>query len=128
MPPILLALAARMRALDGVPLAAFEPNEANALCYRAADGHYLGAHCDDRQLSGDTLVNLSLAGDAVMSYTHDRAAARRPAVRVHLPRRSLQVQTADVRFNYAHGIANADLPANGRRVSITFRCAKLTPS
>ena len=83
------------------------------------------AHCDDRQLSGDTLVNLSLGGDAVMEYTHDSDATRAP-VRVSLPRRSLQIQTADVRFNWRHGIALEDLPLEGRRVSITFRRAKLS--
>ena len=54
------------------PLAGFEANEANALKYIRADGHYLGAHVDDRQLSGEVIVNLSLAGDAVMLYTHDK--------------------------------------------------------
>ena len=40
--------------------AAGRPNECNANSYRARAGHYLEAHFDDRQLSGDTLVNLSL--------------------------------------------------------------------
>ena len=43
-----------------------------------------------------------------------------------LPRRSLQIQTGDVRFNWRHAINNADLPSTGRRVSITFRRAKLS--
>ena len=42
-----------------------------------------------------------------------------PPVRVRLPRRSLQIQTAECRFSWRHGIDNADLP--DLRVSITFR-------
>ncbi|EOD19305.1 hypothetical protein EMIHUDRAFT_450175 [Emiliania huxleyi CCMP1516] len=124
MPPPLLALTARMRTLPvPSPLAGFEANEANALRYVRAEGHFLGPHCDDRQLSGDTLVNLSLAGEATMTYAHDRDGSR-PPVRVRLPRRSLQIQTEDVRFNHTHGIAAEDLPE--LRVSVTFRRAKLT--
>ena len=134
MPPELLALTSRMRAIQGSPLFnAFEANEANALKYLKGSGHYLGAHCDNRQLSGEVLVNLSLAGDAYMTYTHDRSATvaaathgGQPApVRVRLPRRSLQVQSGDVRFNFRHGISNVDL-LDECRVSITFRRAKLT--
>ena len=39
---------------------------------------------------------------------------------MELPRRSLQLQTGHVRFNYQHAIANADL-LGPRRVSITLR-------
>lgn len=133
MPPQLLALARRMReALRGAagctsPIANFEPNEANALDYRRDEGHHLKAHCDDRQLSGDTIVNLTLAGDAVMTYTLDRAVPSGAPVRVHLPRRSLQVQGGNVRYSYRHAIDNADLLSE-RRVSITFRRAALTAS
>ena len=42
----------------------FRPNGANAIDYNKAAGHEITAHCDDRQLSGDILANLSLAGDA----------------------------------------------------------------
>ena len=126
MPSVLLALTARMRALGGSvggggPLAAFEANEANALKYVRSEGHYLGPHVDDRQLSGDIIVNLSLAGDTVMTYQHDKERER-PAVRVPLPRRSLQIQTGDVRFSWRHGIAKEDLP--DLRVSVTFRRSK----
>ena len=84
-----------------------------------ARGHYLGSHCDDRQLSGQFLCNLSLGCDAVMSYQNDRRPDEAPH-RVTLPRRSMQLQTGNVRFNFQHGIANADLLGE-RRVSITFR-------
>ena len=138
MPAVLTQLAARMRGLRlsetlgapaaievgatlPSPLSDFYANEANALKYVRADGHYLGGHVDDRQLSGDAIVNLSLAGEAVMHYVNDKERGR-AAVRVRLPRRSLQIQTANARYNWRHGITNADLPE--LRVSITFRRAK----
>ena len=39
---------------------------------------------------------------------------------VYLPRRSLQMQTGHVRYNYQHSISNKNLFGD-RRVSITFR-------
>ena len=97
-------------------------NEANALKYLKSEGCYLGGHVDDRQLSGEVLVNLSLAGTAVMTYTYDKDVSALPPVRVTLPRRSLQIQTKEVRFDWRHGIEGKDLP--DVRVSITFRRAK----
>ena len=108
---------------------AWRPNQANAISYTRAQGHYLGAHCDDRQLSGDSLCTLSLGCGAVMTYSRDgkqkgsgnRVGGADPERhRVRLPRRSLQLQTGEVRFKYRHGIANQDLDGP-RRVSITFR-------
>ena len=120
MPDIFAPLVRRMRTIP--ELRNFRPNEANALDYRRSEGHYLGAHCDDRQLSGPILVNLCLAGDATMTYTRDRAGrgSAGETVRARLPRRALQIQSGSVRFDYRHGIANADFHAD-RRVSITFR-------
>ena len=120
MPAPLLPIIERMR--TQVPLLrGFTPNEANAIDYRRRRGHSLTAHCDDRQLSGAILVNLCLAGSAVMTYSRDTsAAAQRHSVRVELPRRGLQVQSGVVRYNYSHAIANGDLLGD-RRVSITFR-------
>ena len=124
------------------PLAKFRPNEANAIDYRRRQGHWLRPHCDDRHLSGQVLINLCLAGDAVMTYSRDQPSAgkggrattttnratgggglRRPLpaeFRVPLPRRALQIQSGCVRYDYRHGIANRDL-LDDRRVSITFR-------
>ena len=112
-------------------LRSFAPNEANAIDYRRQLSHFLAPHCDDRRLSGAVLVNLSLAGDARMRYTEDRPVARQKLARattvtssksvlVLLPRRSLQVQTGRVRYNFRHGIAAEDF-LHERRVSITFR-------
>ena len=118
------------------PLHDFAPNEANAIDYQKALGHLLAPHCDDRQLSGKVLVNLCMAGDSIMTYTRDskkpstgtrgvfggRASTEhaQETYRVLLPRRSLQVQSGTVRYDYRHGISNEDL-LHDRRVSITFR-------
>jgi alkylated DNA repair protein alkB family protein 4 len=47
-------------------------------------------------------------------------------VDVRLPRRSLQIQSGDARYAFAHSIANENL-LDPRRVSITFRESR-TPS
>ena len=127
------ALVARWRAR--VPfLRDFQPNECNAIDYRRDRGHRLQAHCDDRRMSSDIIVNLSLCGDAVMTYTLDASRKgkkpgragkdARDTYRAQLPRRSLQVQAGTCRFDYMHGIAPEDLPT--RRVSVTFRHTMLT--
>jgi len=152
MPASLERLAARMRALGHPALANFRPNEANAISYRRDAGHRLDPHVDDRQLSGDVLVNLSLRGDCVMTYeplrrkplssrakmklnpTEGSRGVEAPppreeddqTVRIHLPRRSLQVQSGSARFDFAHGVRRDDL-RDPRRVSVTFRESK-TPT
>jgi len=127
MPPWLEFVTARMRATKpppwlmphhAWPLQNFAPNECNAIDYRRATGCSLEPHCDDRHMSGDVICNLSLAGDATMTYEREKGTTH--SVRVELPRRSLQVQANGVRYNYMHGIANDDLHS-ARRVSITFR-------
>ncbi|KAH8050583.1 alpha-ketoglutarate-dependent dioxygenase alkB-like protein [Aureococcus anophagefferens] len=103
MPDIFAPLVRRMRTIP--ELRSFRPNEANALDYRRSEGHYLGAHCDDRQLSGPILVNLCLAGDATMTYTRDQAGrgSAGETVRARLSG-ALQIQSGSVRFDYRHGI------------------------
>jgi len=112
--------------LEGHPwsslLNGFQPNESNANDYRKARGDRLVAHFDDRQLSGEMLVTISLAGDCVMTFTPGVA---RSAVRVRIPRRTLQVVTATARYGYTHGIANDDLLTE-RRVAVVLRQAKVT--
>ena len=128
-PHILRPIIERMRCIkEG---RAFRPNEANAIDYRRKEGHFLGAHCDDRHLSGQILANLCLAGDCIMRYVRDGAknssvgsfrggAALKNAYDVHLPRRALQLQTGTVRYDFQHSIPN-ELLLSDRRVSITFR-------
>ena len=59
-----------------------------------------------------------------MTYTLDKRGAddKRPDEQqlVRLPRRSLQLQTGHVRFNYAHSIANEHILGE-RRISVTMR-------
>jgi len=130
-------LARRMRRLGrsvaGTPLecmAQFRPNDCNAIEYLRSEGHWLKAHSDDRRLSGDVLVTLSLCGNCDMQFEL-AGPARRGAGRgvgaptpelalVPLPRRSLLVQAGGVRYTHTHGIPNDCLRAP-RRVSITFR-------
>jgi alkylated DNA repair dioxygenase AlkB len=95
------------------------PNEVNAIEYRKALGHSLVSHVDDRQKHKEPIANLSLAGDCYMTYTNVKDQTVR-AKKVLLPRRTLQVLTGRVRYDYAHGIANADLLSD-RRVSLTMR-------
>ena len=100
----------------------FVPNEANAIDYRRKKGHWLKGHVDDRKLSKEPIANLSLVGDCYMTF---RNVARHrnlavPEQRVLLKRRCLQVLTGKARYDFSHGIANADLLSD-QRVSITMR-------
>ena len=124
LPPPLVAVAERMAAVAPTLLegGTWRPNQANSISYRKELGQYLGAHCDDRQLSGQVLCNLSLLADSVMTYQKDRRPDE-PPHKVLLPRRSLQLQTGKVRFDYRHSIANTDL-RGPRRISITLRKEK----
>ncbi|KAK3267892.1 hypothetical protein CYMTET_23574 [Cymbomonas tetramitiformis] len=122
MPDWLQVVMQRMREVGPPVLADFHPNECNAIDYRRDEGHELLAHCDDRQMSGDVICNLSLAGDCKMTYTKEKGGFRK--VDVSLPRRSLQVQAGGVRYDYMHGITNDHLFSE-RRVSITFRESKI---
>ena len=114
------------RSLAGSPLecmAQFRPNDCNAIEYVRAKGHWLKAHCDDRHLSGDVLVTLSLAGNCNMEFELTRGGSGRSQKEVAfvpLPRRSLLVQAGGVRYTHTHGIPNRCL-ASPRRVSVTFR-------
>jgi len=87
-------------------------------------------------------VNLSLLGDCVMTYARDakrkqkatrtslpdvlsredenETRSEETAVDVFLPRRSLQLQTGETRYDFSHAIRNENLLAD-RRVSVTFR-------
>jgi len=104
-------------------LARYAPNEVNAIWYERERGDCLSAHVDQRDLSGDVIINLSLAGACTMTYRDTKSGAE--YVRVHLPRRCLQVQSAGARYSYTHEIMNADLE-EPRRVSLTMRESAIT--
>lgn len=118
-------------------LTLFHPNDVNAIEYRRDEGHSLAAHVDDRQKHTEMIANLSLAGDCLMTYSREpRTGSKKghsaklpdpPAsvkdqdeYCVRLPRRTLQLLSGIARYEYRHGIANADLMSE-RRVSITLR-------
>ena len=121
----------------------FGPNDVNAIEYKRDNGHFLGAHIDDRQKHTEPIANLSLVGNCYMEYTLNpikklsnvprkgsKSAKTNPTegsetapkelYRVHLPRRSLQILTGRARYDYRHGIHNSDLSSE-RRISITLR-------
>ena len=140
-PAWLDAVVARLRTAHPL-LRRFSPNHANAIEYVRSRGDFLVAHVDDRKLSGDVIVNLSLHGSCVMTYAPEAPggaprgkAARRagdaPApdapgvVRVALPRRAAQVQSGKSRFEFTHAIAGRDL-IHEKRISITLRESPVT--
>ncbi|EFJ43731.1 hypothetical protein VOLCADRAFT_119009 [Volvox carteri f. nagariensis] len=145
LPPLLRILTERMRVQVGL-LRCFQPNEANAIDYWRSRGSWLRPHVDDRILSGDLIVNLSLGGAAVMTFARERDKdegghpglqqhqqqqqhPRQSAgdeVRVRLAPRSLQILSRAARYSYTHAIAASDL-LDARRVSITFRRSELRP-
>lgn len=105
----------------------FEPNEANAIDYRKGEGHWLQGHVDDQKQSKEPICNLSLSGDAIMSF-RNQAPCRNlcvPEKRSLLKRRCLQVMTGKARYDYSHEIAHEDLLSE-RRVSVTMRQSPLT--
>lgn len=108
--------------MQSIPLLSnFCPNEANAIDYRKPLGHWLKPHVDDRKLSTDKIVTLSLAGSANMTFNCVKGSH---SVAVELPPRTLQVITRDARYKYSHGIGKEAL-TSPRRLSITFRQSPL---
>ncbi|MEW5304701.1 MAG: hypothetical protein WDW38_009743 [Sanguina aurantia] len=126
LPPLLLRIVERIQTLP--PTCNFTPNECNAITY-IKGRHHLEPHFDDRHLSADIIVNLSLCGACVMTFTKPVSAGdtrQQPlSVRVPLPARTLQVLTKDARFNFTHAIHASDL-VDDKRVSLTFRFSPLT--
>lgn len=100
-----------------------KPNEANAIDYRRRRDDWLQSHVDDRSLSKEPIANLSLVGDCYMTF--GSTANPSHSYKVWLPRRCLQILTGPSRYNFTHGIANADLMSD-RRVSITLRESPLS--
>ena len=103
-------------------LKTFKPNECNANCYVKSENHSLTAHYDDRFLSGPILMNLSLLGRSIMTYSKGNSSAIHDIVKVNLPRRCLQLVTGDARYKYMHRIDAVDV-LDERRMSVTWRQA-----
>ena len=98
----------------------FACNECNAIEYIREQGHELRPHVDDRILSSDIIINLSMVGSCIMRYRMNKNQGIEIAK--DLPRFSLQIQGGKCRFEWEHGIRNEDL-IDGKRVSLTFRCS-----
>ena len=123
LPPYLWQIVERWQARCATSvLRHWTPNEANANRYERDRGSFLTAHFDDRKLSGDILVNLSLCSSCVMTFENP---TEKKKVRVPLPQRSLQVVSGDARYKYTHAIEKGDFDGPVR-ISITFRKAQLT--
>lgn len=111
----------------------FRPNEANAIDYRKPLNHWLKDHVDDRRLSKEPICNMSLCGDAIMTYRRMNNHKNRNCLqdvqsnvhRVLLKRRCLQILTGPARYDYTHGIAGEDILSD-RRISITIRQSPLS--
>jgi alkylated DNA repair dioxygenase AlkB len=101
------------------PLQCWFPNNGNANYYKPTRGDYLRPHYDDRQLSGEIIVNVSLLNDCIMTFTRTNSIVE---YRVLLPRFSASLMTKQARWNYMHQIKNEDL-FGGERISINFRQA-----
>lgn len=110
--------------LKGLPDSSF-PNESNAIDYRKSKGDYLKAHVDDRQLSKEPIINLSLAGECFMTFRNTKHSTAQDVHKVLLKPRCLQILTGKARYDFSHAIDNSDLLSD-RRVSLTMRESPLT--
>ncbi len=95
----------------------YVPNEYNTNYYDKSQKHYLRPHFDDRASSGPVLMNLSLLGQAKMTYVNPKTQIM---VSVDLPPRCLQLITGKARYDFTHEIKNEDLLSE-KRISITWR-------
>ena len=92
-PLLQLVLSALQRCGSGAPatasgpLAGFEPAEVSVLEYDPARGAAIEPHVDDAWVWGERIAGLSLAADAVMTFSERSGRT----VRVLLPRRSLMI-------------------------------------
>ena len=119
LPQFLQKVLQRFTSGEYLPTAAFQPNNCNAIKYEVSKtGHYLGAHFDDRRLSGELLANVSMLCDATMVYVNPET---NQTVEVLLPRRSLQVVTGESRYKWKHSIPINKFKGD-TRYSLTFRC------
>jgi len=128
---------ALVRTLDG-----FETTDVFVLRYDARDASNFDLHRDDSFAYGETILDLSLESDSVLTFVRvperdescdppgrlresahegfrDEEWAGAACVRVPLPARSLAVLYGPARFDWEHGILAYDV--DGQRTSITLR-------
>jgi alkylated DNA repair protein alkB family protein 4 len=104
-------------------LANFETTDVFVLQYQAQDQSNLDFHRDDTFAYGETILDVSLESDSVLTFLDRRHTDAQPShldcVRVPLPARSLAVVFGSARFDWDHAILPYDIL--GRRTSITLR-------
>lgn len=102
-------------------LAAWTPNNCNAMLYTKSGGDMLTPHYDDRRLGGEIVCNVNLLSDCFMTFK--RASS---TFKVRLPRLSASVMSRSARYEYTHEIVNGDILGE-QRISLNFR-QQSTPS
>lgn len=104
-------------------LEAFGATDVFVLRYLERNASNLDFHRDDTFAYGETILDVSLESDSVLTFLEGREPDRQtnPAecVRVPLPARSLAVVYGRARFAWDHAILAYDIV--GRRTSITLR-------
>ena len=130
--PKLEGLKKRIPGLHG-----FNILEANAIEYCKTNGDSLAFHSDNRFLSKDLILNVSVSGECEMSYRctalpTKKGLSKKPDYEVGDVRKvllqagTLQVMSGESRYNWEHGILNKDIKSSvdnptGKRISMTFR-------
>jgi len=101
----------------------FEATDVFVLRYLEENASNLDFHRDDTFAYGETILDLSLESDSVLTFLERRAPDRQASpgqcVRVPLPARSLAIVYGHARFSWEHAILAYDIV--GRRTSITLR-------
>lgn len=116
LPAFLSTVTARLRSSLRC-LSNFEPNQVTCNEYLRSLGNSLGAHYDDRRLSGEYIVTLSLLSDAGMVFDQESSSSM---VVAPMPRRSCHILSGESRYHWRHAVLPDRLEGE-RRVSITFR-------
>eukprot|EP00435_Cladocopium_sp_Y103_P051747 s722_g16.t1 len=123
-------------------LKSFKPNEANVNDYRRSESSQLLMHWDDRGLYEEAVCSVTVLGECIMTFQpsgrsnfrssegegDSGAADGREAVRLAVPARSLLVLKGAARYEWQHGIPEADDLLTERRVAIIFRRVRGAPS
>lgn len=113
-------------------LKSFKPNEANVNDYRRSESSQLLMHWDDRGLYEEAVCSVSVLGECIMTFQPtgrsnfrssegDAEAEGGRAVRLVVPARSLLLLKGAARYEWQHGIPEADDLLTERRVAIIFR-------
>jgi alkylated DNA repair dioxygenase AlkB len=104
-------------------LSTFRTMDVFVMRYLAQHESNLDFHADDTFAYGETILDLSLESDSVLTFLEGAAgeteADARRCVRVPLPKASLAVVFGRARFDWEHAILAYDI--DGRRTSVTLR-------